>query len=120
MSSKYTKAYSDKTHFSVPSDAHEYSDEPHHQNGNGIYNDYTVDLHPKEYSSTFKIACFRFTNTRRTKCILFGGLATLCVFLIVVIAIASGTRKGSSPETPPPQKSLGEIFHNSSRARFKL
>ena len=91
MSSKYDRV-SDKQHFSVPYDAHEYSDDVtnHNQtNGNGIYNDYTVELKPKQYDDTFRVMCFKFKNTKKCKFILISSVLVVCLLLVLVIVAAS-------------------------------
>ena len=102
MSNQYDRvSYPDKVKFA--SDMEE-EDGVGHRTGNGIYNDYTVQLAPKQYSEDFKIACFTFQKTRRTAFILCGVLVVLVmVVLIIIIAASSHTSKQN-----PPVKSYGE------------
>lgn len=86
MTTQYDRvSYPDKVQFASEPDDH---DEVGHETGNGIYNDYTVQLQPKEYREPLKIACFRLERTRRTAFILCGILVVL-ILLILVIVIAA-------------------------------
>lgn len=90
MTTQYDRvSYPDKVQFASEPDDH---DEVGHETGNGIYNDYTVQIQPKQYREPFKIACFRIERTRRTAFVLFGILAVLImVILIIVIAAHAHT-----------------------------
>lgn len=86
--------YSDKTHFSTHSDEHHFSDDPV-RNGNGVYNDYTVELKPKTYNPTFRFLCCECKNTKRVKFIMAGASVVFCMALVLIIISAVAHHKAS-------------------------
>lgn len=92
-------AYSDKRPFS----SEEYADDPSHPekrhvNGNGIYNDYTVEVEPRTVKP-LKFLCFTCKNTKRAKFVMIcSGLVLLvCIVLVVVSAVAHAKHSKNSP-----------------------
>ncbi|XP_060597649.1 sodium/potassium-transporting ATPase subunit beta-like [Ruditapes philippinarum] len=97
--------YSDKAHFSSPSDEHHYSDDPVRngtRNGNGIYNDYTVELKPKPYRNSIKVLCCECKNTKRVKFIMAGAVVVflLALILIIISAIAHHKQQQANKGSP--------------------
>ena len=102
MAKQYDRvSYPDKVQFA--SDMEE-DEGVGHQTGNGIYNDYTVQLAPKQYKEDFKIACFTFQKTRRTAFILCGAVVVLVMVILIIIVAASSHTKPS----PQALKKYGE------------
>lgn len=97
--------YSDKEHFSAPSDAQEYKDDNSncHPNGNGIYNDYTVELKPKVYGAPFRFLCCECRNTKRLKFVILGALITL-VLSVILIIVSLAVNKSASGSAPKPKE----------------
>ena len=88
MTSQYDRvSYPDKVQFA--SELEDEHDGVGHQTGNGIYNDYTVQITPKPYTESFKIACFRIEKTKRSAFIICGILA-IVVLVIIVAATVHG------------------------------
>ncbi|KAL4233326.1 Atp1b1p [Mactra antiquata] len=93
-------SYSDKAHFSTMSDDHHYSDDvkngDRYTNGNGIYNDVTVELKPKEYGGHYKLLCFSCKNTKKVKFIMVGALVVFIMALILIIVSAVAHHQSTS------------------------
>ena len=99
-------AYSDKRPFS----GEEYADDPFYKDdkrtkGNGVYNDYTVEVQPA--SKPAKFMCFTCKNTKRAKYTMIAALIVLflCIVLVVVSALAHVNH--STPD-PKPKRQFGE------------
>lgn len=113
--SKYT--HPDKINFRTPEDA-EYHDHDHHvlngkhsSNGNGIYNDYTIDLQPQTYKEPLRVCCFKFQNNKRTKFILVGATLVVVLSLILIIVAAAGHHGSSNQQQPAQIKEYGLIAY---------
>lgn len=85
MTNQYDRvSYPDRVQFAELEDDQEVG----HQAGNGIYNDYTVQITPKEYRDSFKIACLRLEKTKRTAFIIFGIAIVLILVLLIIVVVA--------------------------------
>ena len=109
--------YSDKAHFSTPSDDHHYSDEPRRngaRTGNGIYNDYTVELKPKPYGNPNKVLCCECKITKGVKFIIMAGAVVVFLMALVLIIISAiAHHKQQQSKKGPQQYGKCAVFFSS-------
>lgn len=106
-------AYSDKRPFSASSE--EYSDDPYyrsgkHANGNGVYNDYTVEVPPKTMKP-LKFLCCSCKNTKRSKYIMITALLVLFISIILVVVSAIAHVRGNSENSDKPERLYGRYIY---------
>ncbi|WAR07700.1 ATPB1-like protein [Mya arenaria] len=109
--------YSDKQPISS---SNEFTDDPYgnrdpngNGHGNGIYNDYTTEIKPKQYNQGFSFLCCSCQNTKKVKFILAASVVVviLSVVLIIISAVAHKNKdKDGSGAGQPQITKLNGLF----------